>query len=427
MQAPLLLILTATIIRPAVAQFDEPWFPIGQYFLPDSEEDLREAAEAGVNLVRCRSARDLDRVARAGLRGWVRVPIGQGDSPKLRKIIESLRDHPALAVWEGPDELVWHFTANWKRLLDAGVFRDPWDWWKQTPEAVRYAERTAAETMPRLREGIRVLRRMDPHRRPIWFNEAAQSDLKYIRQYVDLIDIIGCDYYPVTSRKGLLREVGDDYYPVKFPGRILSEVGDYTERFRQIGRNKPVWMVLQGFSWHLVPEAGLTQPAYPSFAQSRTMAYDAIVHGARALLFWGLHLVPPGDEPFRRSIYALTSELSMLHAFLAAPDVSAVTVNLIDSRGRIWPEERGVRIAARCAEGEWIIILVNEDDRAHMGVEVRGLEPLEGKTLKALYAEEESAVHRGSLITRLMPLETKVFATSRRFESMRREGRDFGR
>lgn len=310
------------------------------------------------------------------------------------------------------------------KLLKAGVFREPWDWWKQTPEAVRHAEKSAAAVMPKVRDAIRVLRGLDA--RQIWFNEAAQSDLKYIRQYAGLIDILGCDYYPVSSHRGPVRELGDDYYPVKPPGRILSEVGDYTGRFRQIGRNKPVWMVLQGFSWHLVAEGRGLAPAYPTFAQSRTMAYDAIVHGARGLLYWGLHAVPPEDAAFRRSIHALTSELSMLQPFLTAPDVASMTVNLIDSRGRIWPEERGVKGVARTAGGEWLVILVNEDDRAHMGVEVRGLEPLEGRALHCLYTEEAIPVAEGTAITRLMPLETKVFATSRRFETARREGREFG-
>ena len=62
---------------------------------------------------------------------------------------------------------------------------------------------------------------------------------------------------------------------------------------------------------------------------------------------------------------------------------------------------------ARAAGSEWIIVLVNEDDRPHMGVEVKGLEALNSRELQLLYGTEMAPVGKGEFITRLMPLQVK--------------------
>ena len=60
-----------------------------------------------------------------------------------------------------------------------------------------------------------------------------------------------------------------------------------------------------------------------------------------------------------------------------------------------------------------------------MGVEVVGLEKLNGQTLELLYGSERAAVERGGFVTRIKPQEVKMFATSRQWETSRRAGRDF--
>ena len=107
--------MTKTLVCAAVAAWaacaQQP-FPIGSYELPGDEPGLRAMARAGFNLVRCHSRQDLDRAAAAGLRGWMPLPLQVGtEGGKLRQIVEAVKDHPALAVWEGPDEVVWNFTA----------------------------------------------------------------------------------------------------------------------------------------------------------------------------------------------------------------------------------------------------------------------------------------------------------------------------
>lgn len=397
-------------VRPGlVLKEGRPLFPVGIYELPQADSDLKGMAEAGINLARCYKKSDLDRMAAAGLMGWIPAPLELGADEKVRQAVEAVKDHPALAAWEGPDEIVWRFTAQ-SGLYRRGIYKTPDEWWLQTPLAVEHAEAEAGQILPKLREGARLVRELDRGQHPLWINEAGRSDLKFIRQYIDSVDVTGCDVYPIEAK-----------------GREPGAIGDLTERYRQIGRGKPVWMVLQAFSRSDLPKAADKRPAYPSFVESRMMAYAAIAHGATGIFYYTGYVMYylPAPAAFRDSIYALTSELAALQPFLIAPPETGVRVRLIESEGRSQPGDRGVSSTLRKAGPERLLALVNEDSRAHMGVEVSGLEELNGRRLELLYGAETASVMGGEFITRLRPLEVKVFATSRKWETPRRAGRDF--
>jgi hypothetical protein len=153
------------------------------------------------------------------------------------------------------------------------------------------------------------------------------------------------------------------------------------------------------------------------------MAYDAIVHGARGVLYWGSHYLKSSE--FRQSLYALVSELSALQPFLVADEHPQAQIQLVALQRDL--SARGVRISVRQAGKEWIVILVNEDNRSYLGVEVTGLDELNGRTLELLYGSEKATVEWGEFITRIKPLEVKVFATTRRCQTRQREGRDFSK
>jgi hypothetical protein len=392
-----------------VSKAGRPLFPIGIYELPQADSDLKGAGEAGINLVRCYKTSDLDRMAAAGVMGWIPVPLELGADERLRKAVEQVKDHPALAAWEGPDEIVWSFTAQ-SGLYRRGIYKTPDEWWLQTPQALEHAEAEAARIMPKLREGARLVRDLDRGRHPLWINEAGRSDLKFIRQYIDSVDVTGCDVYPIETK-----------------GREPGAIGDLTERYRQIGRGKPVWMVLQAFSRSDLPKAADTRPAYPSFIESRMMAYAAITRGATGIFYYTGYVLYslPAPLVFRDSIYALTSELAALQPFLTAPPEPGARIRLIETEGRSQPGDRGVSNTLRKAGSDRLLVLVNQDNRAHMGVEVSGLEELNGRRLDLLYGPETATVQNGEFITRLRPLEVKLFATSRKCETPRRTGRDF--
>ena len=389
-------------------------FPIGFYELPKDDMDLKAMVASGVNLIRCGSKLDLDRIETLGAMGWISLPVQLGATNDLKEQILLVADHPALAVWEGPDEIVWNFTA-WSHLWKkdrVGIFEHEGEWWMQTPMVINYSEQKSGEIMPKINEAIQLVRRLDPHNRQFWINEARDSDLKFVRQYINHIDIIGCDDYPIRS---------DD--------REAVRVGVSTDRWKQVGRNKPVWMVLQGYSWSDLEDydRGI---AYPTFNESRLMAYDCIVHGARGILYWGSsYLKSDSHESFRQSLYALTSELSALQSFLIAAEEGYVQVSVTE--GRKQDENPSinsgqvVKLTARRIGRDWLIVLVNESNETCMGIEVTGLIDLEGTEFVLLYGNESITITRGELVTRMMPHQVKVFATSRKWETYRRQGRDF--
>jgi hypothetical protein len=375
-------------------------FPLGFYELPKDDADLKRMAASGVNIVLCHDRDELDRAAAVGMMGWMPLAVQGGASDALREKIESVVDHPALAVWEGPDEITWTFTAYSSLEKSAGFTRE--DWYAQRPRATRYAADRAAEIMPKIAEGIALVRELDERGRPFWINEAADSDMRYARQYIDAIDVAGCDYYAVRSE-----------------GTDLQSVGRMVDRWRTIGRGRPVWMVLQAFSWH-VAKGGRTR-LYPSFAQSRFMAYDSLVHGASGLMYWGSSEI---DEPrFRTSLYALTAELAMLEDYLLAAEHDGVRATAV--LDVFEPPGLGVRVSLRRHGDEWLLMLVNEDAHRHLGVDVTGLEALAGRRLVELYGDDEATVEHGGMTARLQGFEVKVYATDRSLETSQRDGRDF--
>ncbi len=152
------------------------------------------------------------------------------------------------------------------------------------------------------------------------------------------------------------------------------------------------------------------------------MAYDSIVHGARGVLYWGSTTI---DDPrFRTSLYALTSELSALQPFLVGQRLRGVNANVIhdlfDKKGI------GVRSLLLQHKRDYLLILVNEDDHHRLGVDIHGLDALNGRALSLLYGSEKAKVTSGNFVTRMQPFEVKVFATRKNaYETKRREGRDF--
>ena len=397
------------MVRGYLAKDGHVVFPIGIYEMPKTDAELQCMAKAGINLVRCRNKEDLDRAKAAGMMGWVPLDLQSADPRKVQQVVDSVKNHPALAAWEGPDEFVWNFTGG-PSLYREGIYKVPREWWLQTPVAVEHSEAEARTLMPRLTGNIRLLRSLDGGRHPLWMNEAAKSDLKLVREYIEHVDITGSDMYPVRGGE-----------------RQPSVIGDYTDRFLAIGKGRPVWMVLQGFAWRNLNIPSDTEKLeYPSFSETRLMAYSAVAHGARGILYWGTPWIPADSgAAFRDSIYAMASELAKLQPFLTAREETGIGIALTESTGRPELSDRGVRWLARRAGSDWLIVLANEDNHPHMGVEVRGLESLNGLRLELLYGSETAIVGEGEFITRLMPQEVKLFATSRKWESSWKEGRGF--
>jgi hypothetical protein len=201
----------------------------------------------------------LDAAAAHGLHCWLQlgnVPdlparIPSANKQMLPKIVRGLKDHPALGAWKGLDE-----PANPNR-----------------PERVPVAGLVRA---------YRTLRASDPNH-PVVITQAPVGTAAQLIPYRPAFDITGADIYPVS------------YPPGKHAGRgkhDIGVVGDITRKMDRAAGGKPIWMTLQVAWSGVIPTERhpANVPRFPNLSQERFMAYQAIVHGARGLAFFGGHL-----------------------------------------------------------------------------------------------------------------------------------------
>ena len=135
-------------------------------------------------------------------------------------------------------------------------------------------------------EGYKRLRQLDPAH-PVWMNHAPRNQVAQLAAFNQGADIVGCDIYPVP----FTTKVGHS----DLAERTAAAVGAYTERMQQSAPGKPVWMVLQGCGWGDIQPQRTDEERKelrrPNWKETRFMAYDAIVRGARGILYWGTHAI----------------------------------------------------------------------------------------------------------------------------------------
>ena len=241
---------------------------------PDGQDALAEVAAGGAGFIRTgrndwssrsieqqlAAERDvLDSAAAHGLLCWVQL----GQVPDLSaselatreqlltRIVGELKDHPALGAWKGVDE-----PANPNRPV------------RVPPAGLVHAYRRLRETDPG---------------HPVVVLQAPLGTAARLAPYRPAFDITGADIYPVSYPPG--KHVGG-------PRRDIGIVGDVTRKMVRAAGGKPVWMTLQVAWSGVIPTAQHPDnvPRFPTLEQERFMAYQAIVNGARGLVFFGGHL-----------------------------------------------------------------------------------------------------------------------------------------
>jgi hypothetical protein len=244
---------------------------------PSGRLALEEFRDAGAILVRppiredisggaewlARQRAYLDAAARAGmfcivyLRELATIDRDRPQSVKaLRQTVRALRNHPGMGVWKGADEPQW-----------------------------------AREKVAPLLNAYRIVKEEDPHH-PIWIVQAPRGTVEELRAYNPVYDITGVDVYPIAYPPGT--HLSDDDH-----NKEISVVGDYTQKMlRVVEGRKPVWFTVQ-IAWSGV-EGPKHTLRFPTFPQERFMAYQAIINGARGLIFFGGNLpmtLTARDEP----------------------------------------------------------------------------------------------------------------------------------
>jgi hypothetical protein len=165
---------------------------------------------------------------------------------ELRRVVTKYRKHPSLLFWKGQDEP---------------------EWGKIPAEDLRIYYET--------------IHSLDPNH-PLWMTQAPRGNLEALRPYSRFYDIGAIDIYPVSYPPGIHSEKGHN--------TELSAVGDYAQLIRSATgisemAKKGMMMVLQ-ICWSGVTKPGKTL-RFPTFFEERYMTYEAIINGARGLVFFG--------------------------------------------------------------------------------------------------------------------------------------------
>ena len=220
---------------------------------------------------------------------------------RLSEMLERCGTHPALAIWEGPDESLWMCTVN--ALSSEGTLN----------EKTATFNKNASDLLTGLTAGYEKIKKLDPHH-PVWLNHAAGNSMELLEGFRYAADIVGADIYPLMPYTT---------HPLDISRIGLGWVGVTTSRMQESAPGKPVWMVLQGMSWGYLSGdlfAIKEEPAqWPTFEESRFMAYNAIARGARGILYWGTHVLDKDSECWK-GILNVVRELADSQPLLTASD-----------------------------------------------------------------------------------------------------------
>jgi hypothetical protein len=355
---------------------------LGLYDLPKVTDAWREAREAGFNLVHIApSPENFERAREHNLCTWVGLgSISEknhaADESRIRGIVERFRHDPALLFWETEDEPA--FT------------------WKSINPRVPPEQIIATHDF---------VRGIDPSH-PLYLNHAPVNLESTLRKYNRGAEIIATDIYPVIPHG--IREMYA-LWPTGRQGDLvnatISQVGEYTEKMRRVaGPSRLVFMVLQAFAWEDLRDKDRdpNMVLYPDRAQIKSMAYQAIVHGADGLLYWGLASNPPA-APVWNDLHAVIGELAELAGELAAPPQKiGLPMEYHDTGHSL---DRGVKWIAKPSRKGLVVFTVNADPNP---VEARITLPAGMATCQVLGSGQPVAVSRGAIELSYDPLEAKA-------------------
>jgi hypothetical protein len=359
-------------------------FIIGSYYLPKEAAPYRAMAQSGYNLIRVNPvAAELDSAHNNGLKAWISIGSLQNqDTPQglqaYKEKIRPLKEHPGLLIWETEDEPAWRWNTA--------------------------EQRVSADVMIK---SYNALKSEDP-KHLVYVNHAPTNLVSTLQQYNKALDIAACDIYPVIP-KGI--RISYALFPDGMQGDLLntyiSQVGQYADKMRIVtGKNRPVFMVLQGFSWEMLREANDRDTAmvkYPSFQESRFMAYESIIHGANGIVYWGTAYTPP-NEPFLQHLNLVTKELGGLQSVLAARSKKLDIDLKYHELG--YSVDRGIEILAKQGTDAVYLITANADKNPAK-VTLSGLQ--EYHRAIVLFENRELRMDKGTITDQYAPFDVHVF------------------
>ena len=299
--------------------------------------------EASLNAQLAAERALLDAAAAHGLKCWVwlgtltNLPAGASGSA-LRRVVETLQGHPALGALKGHDEP-----------------RNPFNPVNSVPPA-------------NLARGHRLVASLDPDH-PLVIIQAPRGSVDGLVPYRPAFDIGGVDIYPISYPPGIHSDQ---------PNKDISVVGDVTQWIRRAAGTKPVWVTLQ-IAWSgAIPTRQKPDvvPRFPSNAELRFMAYQAIANGARGLAFFGGHVTAVQSPQDARAGWNWTFWRESLEGLVRELSSTALAPALVAPASRVkvhtQPHSAQIEIATR-RTAEFLYVFVVSRGGATSRIGIAGL------------------------------------------------------
>lgn len=316
-----------------------PPFPVGAYFWPDhafgqTGSALADLAGFGLNTVVAYYEYVKPDAPPFGAQPDCHGLVEEADRFEIDFFIGSPRGQQLHSMTDAEIQAL--FAATVECVGDSPFYRG---WMFDEPELTGYDPPLLARTAA-------ALRAIDPNRR-IWVNFSPHARDEQLRSYAATADIVGIDIYPIRE--------GDGSYLDNLP---LHAVGEHTERARAAVEDwVDVWMILQAFGYSDLPNEG-GRGRRPTPGELRFMAYDALVHGARGVIFFGSHqlrnLIPLDEPVWNTAVRTLARELQVI----------GPTLRLGETNDSLVVEPPFVVARSARWMGREIVIAVNESDQA---------------------------------------------------------------
>ena len=358
-------------------------FIIGSYHLPKTEDPFNTLASNGYNYTKVSDAAELNVAEENGLHAWIytnsiKNEKKEEDEKRITSLVNEFKDHPALLFWEMEDEP--SFTWN------------------------SAAPRISPEQM---QETFDFIKQIDPDHLIIT-NHGPVNLISTLKKYNSSTDLVAVDVYPVIPH-GIVPSYA--LYPDGLQGDLLnpyiSQVGEYVDKMKNVVHDsKPIFMVLQGFSWEMLKpeeERDTSMILYPTYEESRFMAYNAIVHGANGIIYWGTNYTPQ-PSPFMDDLNLVTMELAEMQEVLASPTID---LNIKKEYHELmYSVDTGVEIMVKKAGGKTYLLTVNSD-KNQVKVTLDGL--INFKVASVLKENRTIKIENGKLTETYKPFGVHIY------------------
>ena len=379
----------------------QPFFPIGLYYCTEEFEDptgklLKELKEFGFNTLGYyrwgtpKWREELDRAHQHGLKVWIRGHNGFAiDSADIAKTcveqVRKTRSHPALLFWEFQDEPILN-----KVSIEAS------------------------------RKGYQLVHREDPDHPMLVVEWPGAMDRLHLWKGIG--DIFATDLYPIPRQ----RKYG------RLPNHDITQMRDYIKAIRQAHQDKPVLLVLQAWAWEPLKDG---EKGYPTRHESRFMAYQAVIHGASGIHYYGqFHCTRPNsaaalyseakdpavnkaefeqclelNRRFWERHRPFFKELSRASRMFVLPKAKATErIELVDEAPR---GTTGIESMTKQAGGELYLLSVNADSKDRVA-SFRLPTTARTAEIHVLFENRKLAVKEGTFTDRFKPYDTHVYATT---------------